>query len=268
MDKKGVFYTLSLSLLMMLILALALLFLRHADSVESRLVELSFFQKMADLDTSVQSIFVEAFTSKSNLVFSSTASSIRIVETLPQNFTALDDLNARLKSDVESNFNLVNISLDSFSGTHDLLFMPTGIIYQHTTTEIIHVRPNLNITGYDIILVFTGNITSCTNNITVGGPITIDFLGQAPGPDCTVTQSNANQGGVIDLVVNGSAVSLTLGKNGSITMESNVSVQSDITIIFQNPDQDGYFQIPILIELFDTAFGFYKQSYPRFPLLP
>jgi len=264
MRKKGMLYTLGLSLFIFVVLLLAVLFFRHAGSVESRNIELSFFQKNYDLDNSIQNVFTWAFVSKSGIVFSSDYSSLTIEENLPDDFTELDNLISELESKVENDFSAVNISLETFLDGHGLVLMPLNITYKHTSSGIF-IESNPNITGYNVTLIFTENITSCTPDIEGGGTVEIDFLGQSLGDDCVVSQDNVEEG-EIDLIVGGEEVTIELGEDGEFTIESNASVSSMMTISFNELDQRTYFQLPIILELTDPVFSFYKRSEVKFPL--
>ncbi len=265
LKKRGVLYTLSLSLFALVLLALAILFFRHANSTESRHVELSFSQKIYGLDTSIQQIFAESFERESNITASFDGQSITIQEALPLDFTELDNVISTLKTDVENDFTIVNINTESFLSNHTLIFEPLNITYEHESINRIHILPNLNINGYDITLTFFENITSCITDIEDEGPIDINFTAQSPGDNCIISQENAEEA-EITLVVGGENISVDIEEDGEFNLESNATVESSITINVAENNQQGHFELPISIEISDSALGFSKQGNVQLPL--
>ncbi|MBU0456952.1 MAG: hypothetical protein ABH824_02615 [Nanoarchaeota archaeon] len=265
MGKKGMFYTLGLSLFALILLLLAVLFFRHAQSVESRNVELSFAQKYYDLDVSIQNIFTEAFLSKSTIDLTSNSNSLTIEESFPFDFTELDNLVNDLKSKVENDFSAIDISQNDFSSYHSLTLMPLNITYRHSGNNRIIIPANSDITAYNITLTFTENITSCTPNIVGGGTVDLYFYAQSPGNDCQVSQSNVDEGD-IGLTVGGEEVSIHLESDGEFIIESNATAQSIVTVNFYQTNQRTYFQLPITLEIDDPVLSFYKRSMIKFPI--
>ncbi len=266
LHKKGVMYTLAFTLFALGLLALAVLFFTHASSAESRHMELSFSQKIYTLDTSVQGIFAEAFTRKSGRTLSSGNHSLTIQENIPHGFTELDALIARLKEQVENDLTSINISISSFLERHALIFRPFDITYEQVNNNRIRVLPNPNITGYMVTLTFNGNITSCNSDSEDGGTLDLTFVGQYSGDNCTFSKNNIRKADM-SLMVLGKGVSLELKEDGGLTLESNATAQSVITVAFTELAQQGYFVMPITVELYDPAFNFYKASLVQLPLL-
>lgn len=265
MGKKGVVYTLAFTLFALGLLSLAVLFSRHAALAESRHVELSFSQKVYDLDTSIQNILAEAFIGHSGMMLSSNrslnASSMTLQENLSSDFAELDALLGRIKDGVEKDFSSVNISLEAFFSTHAVVLQPQGIVYKHRKGNSISVMPHPGIAGYEITLLFRSNITSCTaaseEEAEKERAVTLTFLGQHGGENCTFSGTGLESAD-ITMIVGGKGVALELEEGGELMLESNATVQSAVKVLVAERNQSGYFEIPVMVEIRDPAFSFSK----------
>lgn len=264
-NKKGYLYTLSLSLFAIIFLTLILLFLRSSATLQSRSIELSFYQKNYDLDNSIQDIFVEAFTRESNINFSSDSSSLRLEEGLPNNFVGLNSLVSDLKAFVERDFNSIEVNLGIFLVNHNLILLPLNVTTLHNGNGIF-IESNPDIISYNITLAFSENITFCDSEIEEDGAIDFNFLGNSSDRDCIISQNNAEEV-EIDLIVNGEAVTIELDEDGELIIESNATVHSTVEIGFNEISSNSYFQLPIMVEINDSGFNFYKKSKIWFPIL-
>lgn len=255
-SRKGIFYTLALSFLALALLSLAILFFQHAASAESRHAELSFSQKLYDLDTSVQQVFAEAFKRKTDIILRSTLHSLTLEENIPQSFSELNSLVLTLKNEVENESN-VNVTVATFTN-HPLIFKPSDIIIEHPNATTIHVLPSQNITGYNISLIFTEDMTSCVWNIA-GGTRSIAFTAQSDASNCAFSQSGVGEA-TITMVVDGKTVLVDIDGDGELLLESNSPVKSNVTINVNELSQGGHFEAYIGIEIVEAALGFSKKS--------
>jgi hypothetical protein len=265
MNKKGFFYTIGLAMFVLVLLSLSVLILRHANAAESRHIELSFAQRVYDTDISVQNIFADTFTSKTGMIFNSTLNTITIKEDLPQDFSTLNSLTSKFKTNVEKDFTNLVVDLGSYLTTHELIFAPSNITYTHLDSGIVNIPANSNITGYDIILTFSGNITTCDTTSTPSGSIDVNFVA-FPSAGCNLNVLNV-QDADIDLIVSGENVNLDISDNGVLTISTNATVESLITININTLQENGNFEMPIHIEINDSASKFYKKNRVKFPLL-
>ena len=152
--KKGVLYTLSLTLILLTFLALGALFFRNATFTQERYIELSSTQKVYDLDTSIETIFAQTFLTKSKIMLNNTNHSFTIQENFSSDFSEMDGLLQKLEGFVETDFNIVSLDLSSFLADHSLIVDPVNITVKQENQRKFHVLANNNITGYDIILNF------------------------------------------------------------------------------------------------------------------
>ncbi|MFH1396542.1 MAG: hypothetical protein ABIG93_04040 [archaeon] len=263
LNKKAMFYTISLSLFSLTILLLAALFLRHAESVESRNLELNYFQKNYDLETSVEKVFADAFTSTSGITLSSNNNSLTITRNLPNSLNGLDTLISQLESNIENDFSKINISTEEFLDNHSITLRPLNINTQYENNKII-VNPNQNITKFNIILIFSQDIDSCNPTSVGGGSIEINFWGKFEDNDCTFSQSNLQEAN-IELTVGSENVLVVLNTTGELSLETDAQADSTIIINFNEIGQKTYFQMPITLQIDDTDFNFYKYSKVDFP---
>ncbi|HLC71329.1 MAG TPA: hypothetical protein VJI32_04935, partial [Candidatus Nanoarchaeia archaeon] len=118
LKKKGILYTLSLTLLSLTLLSLAAVFMFQSRSVELRYIDLSFAQKVSDLDQSMKSILSEAFLKKTNLNFSVDGNSMNIKETMPRDLAGMDTLMQTIKDQGERDFPILTLDLASFQDRH------------------------------------------------------------------------------------------------------------------------------------------------------
>ena len=111
MTKKGVFYTLTLSLLAIALVSLAFLSFTFSQSSQSQYIELSSAFSVYDMHTSISKVMSDAFSHKNTTFVRTTRESIVIQESLPVDFDALDAQLTSLKNKIERDFRNVNITI-------------------------------------------------------------------------------------------------------------------------------------------------------------
>ena len=265
MNNKGISYTLSLMLFSLVFLALGLLFFQHSVEVSELYAYSSFNHKMYETDTSIQNMFSEAFLINSPVTVNTTKTSLTVQQNLPVNFNEQESLMQELKTYVENDFNKVNISLENFFSKHLLTLKPYDIAVKFEDSKTIEIENNSAITGYLVSLSFSNNITGCSINVNNGGSLLLNFSATSSSGSCSgdyVNVADAN----INFNNNGNAVSYIIDGDGKMTLDSNATTTSEVTVLFTETDNP-LLEIPIDIELVDTAFKFSKNSYVTFPSL-
>ena len=259
MNKRGVFYTLTLSLFSLALLSLAFLSLEYAQANESRYAELGAAARVYDLHNSMSKVFTSASIQENTTYFTTTNNSIIIHETFPLDFSSLDELVASLKADIESDFPIANISTEGFS-QHSLYFLPMNISHKHLDGKHLLISGNPNITGYNVSLTFSG-ILSCSQSSTAGS-LHVEFYAFGGGSNCSL---NTNVDEVdITMTINGAPAALSIDSS-ALDLQSNVSVKTRIGIDVVGQPHPIDAQLPIAIVVRDPAVGFIKNAYAQFP---
>ena len=262
MNKAGVLYTMMLSLLSVALLSVAILFIQHSASVDSRHIELSFAQKIIDLDTSIQNTFREAIRIRNTTHATATVNSFTVYERLPTNFNTLDDnILANLRTSINSDVSLVNVSTHMYNETHGVILQPLGIEYRHESDNRITISPNFAITGYNVTLTTTGAISACSTGTTPGA-LTFEVYGLGASANCTVASAGA-LAGTLSFKVSENPVTVTLNASGQLIVESNTTIRSIITTYHSGMSGEPYIEVPISVLITDPSFNFVKQSYVR-----
>ena len=259
--RKGVLYTMTLSLLSIALLSVAVLFIQHSSSAESRHIELSFTQKIIDLDSSIQNSFAEAIQLRNTTHVVVTDKSFTVYERIPTDFDALDDILANLETSINSDIALVNVSTSSYNATHAVIAQPLNITYEHETDSKIQTKQNFAITGYNITLRTTGSISGCSQS-TTPGTLTFEVYGLGAGANCTVSSPGALTGS-LSFIISGSTVAVLLNASGQVSIQSNTTIRSEVTTYFNEIQEKTYAEVPIIVQITDPSFYFIKESYVR-----
>ncbi|MDP3919009.1 MAG: hypothetical protein Q8Q35_03865 [Nanoarchaeota archaeon] len=255
---KGIFYSLSLTFLALSLLTLSIIFVTHSESVESRQIELSFSHKIYDLESSVQKVFSDALINK-GITFDSNNYYYTFGETIPRDLTNLENEFSDLKSNIESDFNIINITLSNFE-SNPRITSSQGIIYSLENNQIIYIEENDDITGYNITLVFTQNMTSCNPSLDESGTFNLRLSVQSIGENCLVTSSSLDDG-EINLNFGSDTVSIDIDDDGDLIITTpNVTVQSTILAYFNTPSVYPSLSIPISLLIHDPSLNFTKTS--------
>jgi len=264
---KGVLYTMTLSLLSVALLSIAVLFIQHSTAAESRHVELSFTQKIIDIDSSIQSSFAEAIRLRNTTHVVMTNKSMTIYERLPTNYNTLDNILEDLETSIDSDISIVNVSTHIYNSTtiynqtHAVILQPLNITYEHLSDSNVRIKQNSAVTGYNITFRTTGSISGCSQSITEG-TISFEMVALGGGANCTVVNPSVSTAS-ISFSVSGSPVNITIDATGQIDIQSSATIQSEITTYFGEMHDIPYAEVPILIQITDPSFYFVKEGYVR-----
>ena len=271
-SKKGFFITLSLSFFVLMILSLSILFLKQANLSESLNTNLIFLQKTDDLDSSIKSVFSEAYLNEAGInYYQNNNHSFTIVSNLSKSFTALDSLLAQLQTDLEADFPMIKIYFNNFLTTHGIISNVGEIPYYFNSTNGVYISNRSIINYYNISLKLNSGLTSCTNNLLAGGAVSINVSIISNTNNCSY-MGGLSQGTVdlIDSDLNGIQIRLnSLGAlNISISKPSAGAnyLITNITIDYDAVNQKNYFYLPMEVEVFDALFDFNKRSNVYLPL--
>jgi len=255
-NRRGVLYTLSLTLFALIIIALAALFFDSSSSSESRLIELAFTQKIVDLDDSISKSMSKIVLNGMNMNLDYSNSSFTISHFDSFEDSGLDDSISSFVSNVESDFRIVNISWDDFESQKPIVFDSINYIVKDSKT--IEILENEKITGYEINLSFSSNITSCVDSISGGGDLSFIFNAVSIDGGCSFNQADVDDID-IDLVVGGVGISLDIESDGELDFSSNASINSTIKVLFDENDLVSGFSAPIEVLFLDVN-NFSKRS--------
>ena len=270
-SKKGIFLTLSLSFFVVLLLSLAVLFFRQANISESINTNLVFIQKMHDLDSSIKSVFAEAYLKETGLnYYQKNSRSFTLTTSLSKNFAPFNSLISKLESDIEGNFSKVEIHFNDFQATHGVILSPFGVSLNYNGSKGIYTSNNSNIKGYNVSLKLDIGMLSCTNNLLSGGAANINVTVISATTNCSYLKNMA--AGTVDLLDSDSnPVQIKINSLGALNISvNNPSADyliANITFNFDETGQKGYLYLPMEVEVLDAAFDFNKRSNVFLPLL-
>lgn len=256
--KKGVFYTLSLTLFSLLLFGIAVLFLMSSTYTDSRLVELSFSERIYEADTSIGGVFMEAFFQNSDTEINVSNGSVIIEDHLQQSFGKTDSVFTQLQSQVENDFP-VQVNLNQYKKTHGLIFEPVNISYEHNGSSGLFIAPNNAITKYSVHLVVSQNISSCVADLVPGGEQ--DFFLSTSGSGTCSASGNGLQKATVTMNVGGTplVVYFEEGQGFSIagSVEANTTVEIDYT------GQISSVASPVILQFSEPSISFSKQDDAR-----
>lgn len=255
-----------LSLFVLILLSLSVLFFRHASSVESRHIELSFAQKIYDSESSIKGVLAEAIEKESNISAAEKGSSLIFSEHLPSSFSRQDELLSMLKQEIERDFYFVSIGLDEYLNSHAVIAQPLNLAYEHNGSSAIHIPANSNITGYNINLTVNRNITSCTHTTESGGSVDFYLTVRSPSSNCIVSEDNALTS-TANVTFEGGEANFRLAYGGELDIVTSVEAESAVAVNFTGINGNIYFEAPIKININDSQAGFSKKSSVELPLL-
>lgn len=162
--KKAVFLTLGMLFLSGLVFSLALLIFHNTQGTEKRFAEISLYDRLYELDNSVQRGFRELFTRNSGMTLTLLNDSVSITETLPHssNFgTEMDAYENYLEEayNIDPLITVDDSTLADIKGNLPVHIMPygtSGIVVDHSSFPSGNLRitpPSLNLVkNYSISL--------------------------------------------------------------------------------------------------------------------
>lgn len=234
--KKAVLLTLGMVLLSSIIFSLAILLFHNTQGTESRFAELSLYDRLYDLDSSIQRGFKEVFLRNSYMrvtISDPVEDIVFITETLPHsssnNFIAETEAYAEYIKEMYLIDPKITIYeedvLSEITGYLPIIIMPHEIEISHTTfpTGNLEITPtDTNIENYSISLTTTQQSVSFDSDIAVPQGLTIPLKIIAIIESGTQT----NEYAVDPLLTN--TVKLTFSSGGT------TPVYSDVTITLEN----------------------------------
>lgn len=252
--KKGLLYSLGLALFALLILMSALLIGKQGNSAESYFIDLVVTQQAQEIQTSTSEAFSEVYLREGGITITLRNTSLNIIENLSHDYTSLEQIFTNLESNIENNFEVIQINQTEFQRTNGFFLQPLNISYTHKNEQSIQIDKNPYIKGYTLNLIIEKNITGCTINLVSGGNFELSFSGVSQNANCSSQGTNL-QSADMELIVDGQNVSATVQLDGFFSVVSNVSLKSNITVKY-DVAENIYLQLPIEIELLESFQNF------------
>lgn len=174
--KKAMLLTLGMLLLSSLVFALAILLFHNTQGTENRFAELRLYDRLYDLDSSIQRGFKEIFTRNSGITLILGNDTVTLTETLPHSSNFADETEA-FSDYLEETYNIdpaVTISdsaLTIIKNELPIYVMPHNILIEHSSfpNGNLEITPtNLNVKNYSISLTTTKQTVVFSQAITSG----------------------------------------------------------------------------------------------------
>lgn len=190
MKKKGIFFTLGLTLFAFVILALSLNYAKNSSSYDLKFLELSTAGRIYDLDQSLENSLASLFSDFSSMTYTASSSEAIFQYNLPYNFTRLNQSYQTFRqfANSQGNPNLVSPLQNNLS----ISVQPMGILFwQNLSRNSSHISYTINPpTSYSIDLnFFEANITSCTPSFSSGNFSLGVFAVGGNGSSCSYNSS-------------------------------------------------------------------------------
>ncbi|MBU2638023.1 MAG: hypothetical protein KJ955_03555 [Nanoarchaeota archaeon] len=158
--KKGAFISLGMFMLAGLVFSAAVLLFHNTQSADARFAEMALYDRLYDMDSSMQLGFQKLFNSYSGISLSITGDKVVIEETLPRSSSFILELEGFLdySSSAYSADPMVSYDeavLASITDTLPIHIMPQGITIRHASfpSGNLEIEPSsLNIYNYSLYL--------------------------------------------------------------------------------------------------------------------
>ncbi|MBU0629262.1 MAG: hypothetical protein KKC75_08810 [Nanoarchaeota archaeon] len=265
--KRGMLFTLGMTLLSFVVLSLAILVFHNAQKSEILVSKLAVLDRVYELDTSIQQSLRDIFYLKSGISVNITEDSIIFQESLPNpNKESFNASMTSFKRFIESNLSNVNISIGSIVSQLPLTIQPNSIIYKHVDfgdKQIEVIPEQINFEGYSIQMIINKNVTSCSWD-TESGSFTLSIIVTGPnGAECSGSQpidpSEENE-----VNINNEDIEINIESNVlSISIDDD-STTADVQTTILTGNSEGYIEYdwPVVSISF-ADFGISKQSKTR-----
>lgn len=264
MKKRGLFFTLGLGLFAFVILSLSIIASKHFGTYDDRFIELIAFNRMSDIDQSLQGSIKEIFEATSGIGIGVTPTQVTFEQQIPLNF-------ARFNSSAETFYNYAvsndrKISMD-FSDVRKSLpiwIRPNNILYsQNISQNYITIMPSsTNIGGYSIRVSLGNslNITSCSKSMSQGiDDLTIEIIG-SNGTSCS-SAMQANISSANNVTANSVSVATISGGGIKIsTPGMNITVSSTVKLLAVSEDLPAAYLPDNIISIDLANLGLSKNS--------
>ncbi len=276
-SRKGVVYTLSLTLLALVLLAVATLYVRQGHAAQEHFAELGGRQRVYDIEKSVQAAFTEALMKEAGFRFSTTANSFTVNSRFPQNLTAMALIFDMIENNTERDFPFITLNVSPFVQKQEFLFMPSLIHYVQKKPDEIAIEPGQDgdddddgdafssIIGYGVSLTFSANITSCVSNIRSGDALKVAVSAVSPFGNCVVPNTTLNEL-TLDMASQGKNIRLEIkggdhdDEGGTLTLRSEAPIVSSIAVLVQPLPESGSIELPITMNVNGSALSYVKSS--------
>lgn len=273
-SRKGVVYTLSLTLLALVLLAVATLYVRQGHAAQERFAELGGRQRVYDLEKSVQAAFTEALMKEAGFRFSTNANSFTVNSRFPQNLTAMAVIFDMIENNTERDFPFIELNVSLFNQEQEFLFMPSLIHYVQKKPDEIAIGPGQDgddgdtfssIIGYGVSLTFSSNITSCVSNLKSGDKLKVAVSAVSPFGNCVIPNTTLNEL-TMDMASQGKNIRLEIkggdhdDEGGTLTLKSEASIVSSIAVLVQPLPESGSIELPITMNVNESALSYVKSS--------
>lgn len=231
--KKAVLLTIGMLFLSSLVFSLAVILFHNTQGTESRFAEIILYDRLYDLDSSIQRGFKEIFIRNSGITLRLVNDTVTVIETLPHtsNFAAEMDTYEDYLEEAYSADPLVTIDdtvLTNIKNDLPLYIMPHNILIEHSSFpsgDILELTPSsLNVENYSI------SLTALTQQSVVFNP-SIDPTPPLDFPlRISVTTNSGTSTQIYDINPGQTnPVTLTFSDGG------NPPTETDVTVILNNP---------------------------------
>jgi len=227
--KKAMLLTLGMLLLSSLVFSLSILIFHNTQGTEDRFAELSLYDRLYDMDSSIQRGFKEIFIRNSGMTLAITEDIVKITETLPHSSNFEAEIEA-YKNYLEESYNTdpqVTINDAALTLTKNSLpfyIMPHNILVEHDSfpsgQELRIMPQNLNVENYSISLTTPRQSLPTFNADTVSGSLELLITARLEGGSSFSQLYNVNPE---------SSNTITL------RFDEGEPEQADITITLDNP---------------------------------
>lgn len=262
-SKRGILYTFGLTLFVLVLLAVSILVFKQSYSANERFTELSGRQKVYDLEQSLEKVFEKILASKTDIKISRGLNFFNINQSLPQNLSNVTAILITISDNVNRDFPFFKLNATLFVQEPKIIFKPSNIEYIPQNNKRIIVKPtdsnsSNNILGYDIILNFNYNITSCTNSNQAGSRLKISVTAISPFGSCIIPSTTLNSV-YMDLISEGKNTLILIDNgNSSLSLQSDNNIKTSINVLITPLTEEGYFEWPITETVNETSISLTK----------
>lgn len=224
--KKAVLITLSMLLLSSLIFSLSILLFHNTQGTEDRFAELSLYDRLYDLDSSIQRGFRNIFLQNSGITLTLVNDTVSITETLPHSSSFSDetDTYATFLEQTYHTDPVVTISdsvLTTIKNELPVYIIPHNILIDHSSfpSGNLEITPSsLNVNNYNI------SLTTTKQTVTFNPSIVSDSF---PLKISVTTNSGTS---VQEYNVNPTSTNTI-----TLTFDTGLPTQATMTITLENP---------------------------------
>lgn len=249
MDKLGVFYTLGFLILILIFLSFIAVVNKDYSSTAERVGENFGYEKIRNIDQSIQEGFVDIFSLTSGIVLSKTLDSVIFRETLPNpSSTNFKNNLSNYKTFIESNYSSIFLNIQEINTNLPLIVKYYGIKFSHPSygggvLDVTYEQNNFNGFTLTITTDETLDSSSCSGSGSSSDPyLNVNAFG---------VSGSCSQNGVANLelfntdtprdrlaVVDLSGNVLTITEDDEITVELEVDGLDPIgeAILVETPE--------------------------------